>query len=237
MRFKFLLLLFFICNFAGAQINKERLIGSWVLTKVTYSDGSELPDENTVKHAYIKYNFRWPDKLSAASLYYRNGTSLLFEVNDNIIYFKTPVGSVINSLQVDQIGSNNLVLLQRGRKGLENPAPIKFYFMRETAFQDALPLSAKDILSVRPGDTTYKMSPKIYALFNGESFEDYLSVAIQQGDANYMTNKGGHLVASFVVSKKGIADSLKIMEGINEDFDKGFIRAFNRARKNFTPAS
>jgi len=236
MRFKSLLLLSFICNFAVAQVNVKRLIGTWVLTKVTYSDGSELPDESTIKHAFIKYNFRWPNLLSATSLYYWNGTPLLFEVNDNIIYFKTPVGSIVNTLQVEKIESDNLELLQLGRSGVENPAPIKFYFMREEAYQNTLPLSASDILSVRSGDTTYKMSPKIYALYNGESFENYLTTAIDQGDADYMTNKGGHLVANFVVSKKGIADSLKILEGINKDFDKRFVRAFNQARKNFMPA-
>ena len=234
MRFKILLLLCFAYNFAAAQVNVQSLIGSWVATKVTFLDGTELPDDNLIKYTYVKYTFRQPDKLNAAGVYNMYGTALLFEVKDNLIYFKSTVGSFLNVLQVVEMGQNNLVLLQRGRNGFDDPESLKYYFTRETTFQNTLPLSANDILSARPGDTVYKMSPKIYALYKGESFATYLSENI--GHGYYMHNRGGHLVASYRVSKNGVADSLKIIEGIDPDFDKYFTGAFNSARKDFTAA-
>lgn len=224
-------MLCFTCHFAMAQVDVQRLIGSWVLTKVTYSDGSELPDERTVKYAYIKYSFRLPDKLNASSLYYMNGTSLLFEVIDNTIYFKSTVGGIINALLVEKIDQNNLVLLQQSHGTVQNPAPIKFYFTRETVYQDSLPVSADDIISARKGDTVYKMTPKIYPAYKGDSFQ----TSLYNAAGKYMHSGAGHLVASFTVAKNGVIDSAKILEGISPDVDKQVLAAINSSGKSWTP--
>lgn len=51
-----------------------------------------------------------------------------------------------------------------------------------------------------------------------------------------MGNRGGHLVASFIVSKYGIADSLKILEGIDGVFNERFSKIFISQRKRWKPA-
>jgi hypothetical protein len=216
-----------------AQINTSRLYGSWVKCKATYKDGTFLPDDSPVKYTYIKYSFSKPNIFNISISYHDREKDLSFLIDNGDLTIKSPEGYVINSLRIESLG-DTLVLLQRGQNGFDDPTCIKYYFVPETVYQNAINLKADDIRSVIGGDTIYRESPKIYANYKGESFQQYIYSGISESIS--MHNRTAHFVASFIVSKTGAADSLKILESVDPDFDKRFIKVFNRAKKDWTPA-
>jgi hypothetical protein len=234
MKYSILLFICLVGHSLFAQVGTDNIYGSWVKTKLTYKNGTELPDENILKNTYVKYTFAAPDKINIAGVYFENGRPFMFEILNNEIILKTTVGSTINTIRIEELSADKMVLLQEGYQGFDDPTALKYTFVRETAFQNSLPLNAGDIYSVTASDTIYKENPKIYANYKGDSFQRYLYDHISDG--NYMTGRNGHLAASFIVSKTGTADSLKIMESVDADFDKRFVKAFNKAKKDWQPA-
>ena len=120
--------------------------------------------------------------------------------------------------------------------GFDDPTAWRYTFTSETSYQNSLALKPGDIYAATATDTIYKENTKVYANYQGDSFQKYIYNSMESGNADYMTGKSGHLVASFIVSKTGVADSLKILESINTDFDKRFTKAFNKAKKDWKPA-
>jgi tetratricopeptide (TPR) repeat protein len=234
MKYSALFIIFFGCNSLFAQINPTNIYGSWVKTKLTFKDGSELPDENILKSTYVKYVFTEPDKMNISQSYQDNGTPFLFEILNDEILIRTSVGSIINQIRIEKLGADTMVLQQRGYNSFDDPNALKYYFTRENAYQKSLKLTASDIYKVAGHDTIYKQNQKVYASYKGDSFYQYMVTHI--GDENFMTGRGGHLAASFIVSKTGVADSLKILESIAADYDKLYVKAFNKTRKDWKPA-
>ena len=234
---KYILFVFICLNSHSlfAQINTDTIYGSWVKTKLTYKDGSELPDENILKATYVKYTFTPPDKMNISQGYWQDGPQFIFEILNNEIIIRTSVGSIINQIRILELNGHRMVLQQKGYQGFDDPASLKYTFSRETAFQNALPLNTSDIYAVVAGDTIYKECPKVYADYKGDGFQKYIydNVGGKGGDGS---GSSGHLAATFIVSKTGIADSLKILEGISPEFDKRFIKTFTKAKKNWKPA-
>jgi tetratricopeptide (TPR) repeat protein len=230
-------LLTIIFSFLGltlfAQINTDNIYGSWVKCKVTYKDGSALPDDNILKYTYIKYVFTQPNDLNLSVVYYEKGGANQFEINNNYLIIKSLQGGLMNTFQIEAI--RDTLILQEARAGADEATSLKYYFIPERAYQDAMPLKPSDIQSVILEDTIYKESPKIYATYKWGGFQHYIYEGISESIS--MDNRIGHLVASFTVSQSGVADSLKILEGIDANFDKRFVKVFNRAKKDWKPAT
>jgi hypothetical protein len=149
------------------------------------------------------------------------------------LQIRTPQQGLINSFHIE-FAKDTLVLLQKGLDGFNDPYALKFYFIPELTYQKSIPIKASDIYSIKTGDTVYRSSPKVYAHYNGNNFQWYVYSGIRERIS--MQDKVGHLVAGFVVSKTGYADSVKILEGIDDKFNKQFIKIFNQARNNWKPA-
>jgi tetratricopeptide (TPR) repeat protein len=143
-------------------------------------------------------------------------------------------GSIINDIRIEELGLEKLILLQKGIGGFDDPTALKYYFIPELTLQKSIQLTPDDIHSITGADTIYKGNPKIYANYKGESFYRYLISHI--GGGHFMTGKSGHLAASFIVSKSGVADSLKILESFSPEYDKQYAKAFYKARKDWKPA-
>lgn len=217
-----------------AQINTGNLYNTWVLSKITYKDGSALPDENPLKYTYLKYTFEYPKKFRLSLSFSEKGTERSFEIENGYVQLKSPEGTVVNTQKIEEL-SHKLVLLQAGNEGFDDPASLLYTFIPENVYQAAIKLKARDIQSVFNGDTTYFEGPKIYATYKGESFYQFILRGI--ADHINMSGRAAHFVATFVVSKTGTPDSLKIIENIDAEFDKRFIKVFNQAKKDWEPAS
>lgn len=234
MKYLLSLLLCLACGPLFAQINTDAIYGRWVKTGISYKDGGELPDENILKNTYVKYTFSAPDKMNISQEYYLNGTGLVFEISGNEIIMRSAAGSIMNEIRIVVLSGDKMVLLQKGYQGFDDPTALKYTFTRETTVQNRLTLNAGDIFTIKGSDTVYKQNPKVYASYKGESFQRFIYDHI--GDGDYMTGRIGYEKASFIVSKTGVADSLRILESIDADFDKRFIKAFNKAKKDWKPA-
>ncbi|OKS85085.1 energy transducer TonB [Mucilaginibacter polytrichastri] len=234
MKFFYLICFVILSNAVFAQINKSNIYGTWVINKITFRDDAELPDEHVLKNVYLKYTFSQPNKLNTSTLYYNKGDEISFDINDGFLLFKTPEGNLMNTFHIETVNKNELVLLQKGREGFDDPDALKFYFIPEEKYQANFKLRPSDIYSIKLIDTIYNSSPKIYPIYKGISFQSYLSNGIHERIS--MDNREGHLAASFIVTKAGIADSVKIIEGIDDEFNRRFIKIFNQARKDWKPA-
>jgi hypothetical protein len=233
MKFLLVLLLALSLNATTAQ-KIENIYKTWVLSKISYRNGSELPDGNPLKYLYMKYEFAYLDKYRVSTIFNERGEECPFYIKDNILLLKSTQGSVINSLRIQRL-DDKLILLQGGDNGFDDPTSLLFVFVPEKVYQASIKLNPGDIHSVYNGDTTFVASPKIYANYNGESFQRYIYDGIS--DRINMHGRAVHFVANFIVSKNGIADSLQILESVDPEFDRRVVKIFNQQKKNWKPAS
>ncbi|MFD0793577.1 energy transducer TonB [Mucilaginibacter litoreus] len=215
-----------------AQINKN-IYNTWVNAKVTFSDGSPLPDEHPLKYTYIKYQFSKPDRMHIATVYFEKGVENLFEIKSDKLLIKSPEGGLMNSYRITSI-KDTLVLLQNAFEANDSSS-LKFYFVPESVYQQNLTLKPSDIFSIKGKDTIYQQSAKIYASYKGESFRQYIYDGISEKVK--MDGRAGHFLATFVVDKSGLADSVKILKGIDNLFDERFIKVFSKSKKSWKPAT
>lgn len=236
MKYILTLLIILSCTTLFAQSNKSQLIGNWVKLKVEYKDGEELPDGEGLKYSYLRYNFESPNKAFVSFAYDDKGTAMTFSTNNNVLELKNSFGFVSNSLLIEKQSDNELVLLQMVQDGFESPDCLRYYFVSEDSYQNSMALKPNDILAINGTDTLYNSSPKIYAKLKGDvSFHDYLT-------ANIPAYKGvvasdNFFLATFIIRKTGEVDSLEILESISPAFDKQFIKAFNKAKGRWKPAT
>jgi len=232
MKYTFIFLLLFISSTIFAQTTKEDIYGAWVKVKLTYNNGAELPDDNALKYSYVRYTFKSPDIFNPSVAYNEKGGSNTFDVDGDIIKIQLPGGFVINQFKIKSV-KDTLILVQQGTdQGFDDPSTLKFYFIPERVYQNNIRFKPADIYSVTAGDTIYKDSPKVYATYKDGSFRS----AIYNGLNGNMDGRSGHFIATFTVFKSGIADSLKITKGIDDKFNKRFIKVFNQTKKNWEPA-
>lgn len=213
---------------------QSNLSGAYVATSTTYLSGDELPDEDIIKYTYLKYTFISPDKIYVANTYYQKGTLCLFEVKGNRLVLKSEEGAVLNTMKIIEQTEDRLVLARGGtRHELDDPWTIKLTFLKEEVFQKHMAPSAKDIFSIKGTDTTFQSGQKIYAKFNGASFQNYLYNKVSDKKKGV---KSGELLCTYIVDADGHADSLKITKGINPKFDLEFVKAFNSAKNMWQAA-
>lgn len=235
---KQVLTLFLFLSYSSlfAQTSKSQLLGSWVKSKVEYKDGEELSDGEALKYSYLRYSFENPNKVFVGFAYDDKGTQMTFSINNNVLELKNSFGFVSNSFYVEKQSDNELVLLQMGQNGFESPDCLRYYFVSEESYQKSLTLTPADILAVNGTDTLYASSPKVYAKYKGDvSFHDYLT-------ANIPAYKGvvasdNFFLATFIIRKTGEVDSLQVLESISPAFDKQFVKAFNKAKGKWQPAT
>jgi tetratricopeptide (TPR) repeat protein len=220
-------------SFASFAQHNKKLYNTWVKDKITYLDGSLLPEDNLLKDVYLKYTFSYPDKINLSLSYQDRGAERSFVINDEYLLIKTPEGGLMNTLKIQEI-KDTLILIQGGASGFDDPMALKYYFVPEHIYQQSIPLKVDDIHSIIGNDTTYKESPKIYARYDGTSFLTDIYSGIRE--KINMTGKTIHFMAIYTVFKSGVADSLKIIQGIDEQFDKRFVKIFNQLKKDWKPA-
>jgi len=234
MKHSIIVLLTLISTSLYSQVNPSQIWGSWVVSKVCYKDGTELPDENITKYTYIKYTFEKPDKMYHSGVFNEKGSNYIFAINRNELIMQTDAAFIINTMKVERLNKDSLIILQKGPEGLQDPNSLQYHFIRESNLKESIGLTAKDSYVAAGGDTIYIESPKVYPEFIGDSFHNYLSAIV--GKKNLMYKKSGLIKASFIVSKLGTADSLKIIQSISPKYDKLFTQTFMAVKDNWKPA-
>jgi len=233
MKYKLLMWMTLLHHTLSAQVKTNLIYDSWVATHITYKDGAELPDDNPIKYNFTKYTFTSPNKINISFAYAEKGTPYLFEIAGNLLTLKTEAGWAMNTLRIEELTPEKLVMLQGGINGFDDPSAVKYEFKRETDYQVALLLTANDIYSVAGSDTIYRESPKIYAAFKGDSFQSFLTESMGSSSGG---SKSGRILTSFLVSDEGVADSLTILESLGAQYDKAYTRAFYKAKNKWNAA-
>jgi tetratricopeptide (TPR) repeat protein len=230
MKFYTTLLMLLLCLTAVAQ-NSALLYGNWVKTKITYKDGRELTDDNAKKYEYLKYSFTVPDKAYLAYKYdYRGSGPYNYKINGEILKFGA------GNLLIEKLTRDSLIVVQESNYGFDSPDCLRLYFTSEPVYQRSIPLKPRDLISVHGTDTIYKASEKIHPDFmDNRGFRGLVSDAVSGLQAQTPVND--HFLATFIINKRGEADSLHIIKSINADYDKQFIKVFNKTKKRWIPAT
>jgi hypothetical protein len=217
------------------NLNGQDIFGKWIKTKVEYVDKSELPNENSLKFQYVRYSFEKPNKFYMSLTYDDKGTALLFERKNNIIEIKNSFGFVTNSFLIAESGTDELVLIQKGITSFTENDCIKLYFTKESKYQNSLQVRPIDILSINNLDTVYMACEKVHPEFNWEkSFYDFCTENMPEKKAVVATNN--FFLATFIVRKTGLIDSVKVLEGINSKFEKQFRATLKKSQRFWAPA-
>ena len=216
-----------------AQNASFNIIDSWVKTKVVYQNGQPLPDDNLLKYNYMRYRFE-NDKVEISFNYAVKGTKAAFELRDSVIDIKSSGSYVINSFKIEKCTATQLVLLQKGQSGFNDPDCVRYYFEDEKDYCAHRPIGRNDLIEIKGTDTLFRLSSSVYAIYKDGSFYDYLHSEISE--ISNVSSTNAHFKATFIVDENGIADSLHIISNINPKFEKQFLKAFNKVRNNWIPA-
>lgn len=223
-----------LTSFTFASDAQIKLNGSYIATKITYLNNEELPEDNILKYTYVKYTFSNIDQISSSGVYYERGTPYLFIINGNYLIVKSKAGIAMNIMKIMESTSDKLVLVSSPANHLlADPLAIKYTLYNEQFIQDKLPLSPNDIFRIKGTDTTSKSGQKIYAQFQGPSFQAYIYEQLSKKKKDV---KSGQLLSTFIIDANGHPDSLSIIQGINPKFDAEYIKAFNSSRNMWQAA-
>jgi hypothetical protein len=215
---------------ASGYLHGQDLFNRWLKTEVVYLDNSRV--SNRLIPDYLRYFFEKPNKVYVSVAYEDKGADLFFEKKGDIIEIKNSAGFMLNSFMVAELGPDQLVMIQKGPNGFSDDECLKYYFAAENIRQNSLPLRPGNIASIRSADTVYNSSEKIHPEFNLEKpFHDFCSENISE-----LTSPGnGVFIATFVVRKTGIIDSVKILAAYNRRFEKQFLSALKKSQKFWLP--
>ncbi len=228
----FLTLLFF--TLSANIYAQSKIVGSYVATKINYLSGEELPDDNILKYTYTKYTFLPDGQIGISGTYENRNTGYFFTVNGNRLIVKTEAGYPVNTLRILESSEDKLILISGSQTGaLDDPHSIQYNLFNEKYIQKNIPLTPNDIFKITGSDTIYKSGQKIYAAFQGPSFQEYIYKAVGK---KKLDPKDVELVSTFIINENGKPDSLRILQGISDKFDAEYIKAFNSARNMWLPA-
>lgn len=214
------------------NVDPSKLLGKWVKTSLTYFNGDELSDANSLKYNYTKYDFRGDNTLWISSSYDSEGMKNFFEIKGNMIYLKTSAGYPLNKFKIDKVTADSLIIYESDESYNENPYALKYKFVNEQYFIDHLPLEPKDVYLVTATDTIYNVSQKIHPKFAGIDLNDFFSREL----GNKKKPKDGLHLVSFIISKKGGIDSLKTLKTMGPKFEEMFEKSFKKTQNMWTPA-
>jgi len=229
-----ILLMTVYCSTTFAQVKPSEIFGSWLVTSIKYKDDTPLPDEDPIKYIFVKYLFDESNVMYSSTKSHLRGEMAYYQIKKDQLIINNTAGAIMSTFLISKIGKDTLNILRKGAKGFADPKSLKYTFVREHLFQQALSKALKNDYTVSGVDTIYNQSPVLYAKFyQPAGFEKYVidelkEKAGEQGTASFRI--------SFIVDKKGVADSVKIVKGIWKAYDDMYLNAFKKVKSKWKPA-
>ena len=113
-----------------------KLNGSYIATKICYLNDEELPEDNALKYAYVKYTFSNSDQISWSGVYFDRGTPFPFVIDGKRLIVKSEAGYMINIMKIMESTAEKFVLVCSSENGsLEDPLAIKYTLYNEQFVQ------------------------------------------------------------------------------------------------------
>jgi hypothetical protein len=219
---------------ASAQIKSSDIIGQWVITKINFKDGAELPDENLLKYTFVKYTFAESNKMYSTTKAENRGLLTYYQLKKDQLIINNASGLILNNFLINKRGTDTLVILRKGPKGFADPDAMLYTFVREEIVHRSLSNSLKGDYTMSGSDTVYNQSPALYARFNlSEGFESYVMDEIKEQAGEQGT---ALFKVSFIVDRNGVADSIKVLKGIWQAYDEMYLNVFKKVKNKWKPA-
>jgi tetratricopeptide (TPR) repeat protein len=229
-----LLILLTVSLSSFAQVKSSEIFGSWIITSISFKDGSALPDENPLKYTFVKYTFDEANKMYSSTKSANRGGLTYYQIKKDQLIINNISGVIISNFLISKKGPDTLKILRKGPKGFGDPDAIQYTFVRENLVQQAQAKSNANNYTISGKDTVYNQSPTLYAKFyQPAGIEEYVTTEMKDKAGEQGT---GLFRMSFVVDKNGIADSIKVIRGIWQGFDDLYIKAFKKAKSKWKPA-
>ncbi len=210
-----------------------QITGSWIKTRVVFSDNTELPEDMELKYSYARYTFERDGNLYISMKYDSKGTAVKYVTDNNVLTTSLKeTGMPLNCYKIEEYNDSSLVLLQSGKNGFDGNDCLRLFLTSEKKYTSSFTATMNEIFSIKGTDTIFVASDRLFPRYKGkgELFDVLKSGMPEQQSADM------HFLATYVVDKNGLADSLHIIEGISKDFDRIILKNFNKIRKNWTPA-
>lgn len=212
-----------------AQLNTQLLYNTWIKVKATYNNDKPIEYATAFKYSYTKYTFSSNGKVGINMAYSSNSLANSFLTNDSVILVSSSLGYELNRFKIMKLTADEMILVQGNGADFNQPGAWKIYLVTQDAFQRSHKFQSDEYSLMANRDTVYNESPYIYPEFTGgDSFQHYMQEQIRK--TVLMDQQEGHFIATFIVNKTGGIDSLKILNGINADFDKAFQKSFVKSQ-------
>jgi len=233
------------------QPNFDLIIGKWIKFKVeNINSDFHFNPYDPVNTIYFSYNFVDYNSILVAKSPYHKGKKVDYQIRDNVIRFNT------QRLKINLISDSLLVLEEMGKSSDIRMQPRRYYFHSQAyaaqKFKESeLPTIITDTIKLISNETMYDGGPHIGTatkryqtnenfkpspIFNGfeNDFETYLRYKLK-----LLSLKGSPKLSvfSFVVTKEGKVEDVKINNGSDQSFNKSILKALNKSLNKWQEAS
>ncbi|WP_238387135.1 energy transducer TonB [Sphingobacterium olei] len=223
---------------ATSSTKQHPLVGNWIKVNTKYLDGAALEEQHPMKYSFLKYSFKPGGKAAIVTDFLSEGSFHPYDLKNSTLEISTTYGAKVK-LKIAYLTKDSLLVIQEGPLGRNDPGSLSITFVRNDHLQKISEWGATDYISTKSKDTIYKASHKIYPVFsNPDGFKNSLQKNMKSFE-KYMLSSAkdkGLFFATFVVTKSGAIENIKIIQGMDEQFNKEFIAACKKTEKKWTPA-
>jgi len=218
---------------------KATLLGDWIKVGMTYLDGTEVEESHPLKYSFLKYSFTPRNKAAIINDFTHAGSFHAYEERNGTIEISTNYNVKV-TLEIIHHTSDSLIVVQAGTLGLKDPSSLLITLIRYEHLQNISEWNGHDFVRISKTDTVYKASRKIHPTFSNPYGLRHAFQTAMPSYAKYMMgfsqDYGGLFLATFVVRKSGSIDNIKILQGMDDKFNKEFIKTCGKMAKNWKPA-
>lgn len=214
------------------------LIGNWIKVGITYLDGSPLEDHHALKYSFLKYSFKSGNEAAIITDFLSGGEFSPYEQKNGTIEISTKYGVKIK-LRTAYLSQDSLVVIQEGPLGRRDPSSLSITFVRYDHLQKISKWNSQDYVLTSSKDTVYKASQKIHPVFsnpNGLKYSLQQNMRSYEKHMQHPDGSNGLFFASFIVTKSGTVEDIRIIQGLDDKFNKEFLAACKKTEKKWTPA-
>ena len=203
------------------------LEGSWVKLNVEWVDDDHkeaLPDYH--RH-YLKYEWSSKKKLSVYGSYLANGVEVSHQLKGRKLSF-----SFGRHFIIEEVDEQNLVMVELDG-GPSGEKTIRFEFIREPLYIDALPLSSDDYMVEPSGDTLFFDSEKFHPRFSHKQYPDF-HLYVHNQVKRYYPKGENYFYASFEINPDSKISQVQVFAGADKKSSEKAIEAIRKSEGMWT---
>ena len=227
----FIGLLMLYCLSANAQSSTknlyELLTGSWVKTKVSWVDSNRKEALADYHQSYLKYEFTDAHDLLVFGSYVANGVKVKHELKGKKLSFGLGRNFIIEAVDEERLVMAELVGGASGKPG------IRFEFVKEQLYIDALPINRDDFIVEASGDTLFFDSEKFHPRFRHKQYPDF-HLYVHNQIKRYYPGGENYFYASFEIDEHGVIDMVQVFASPNRKTAEKAVAVIKKSGGNWS---